>query len=368
MVGENEPTPPDVRRRRVRPPSLETQLNQLRESSEAEANALRESLAESNARRESSEAELNTLRESLETLVVERDQARRQVTEGELALERSRADELARQEEVSASIEIFDGLVAGGHLAAPGARTLSGYVENVARQLVASADSQRVAVERITELEGQLASGEQALREGIERIADLQGQIDTRVAEGQVRIAELEVALADAQNTLLTTETEDQKISQLIEENRRLAEQMETLPGDLAAMRQVAEDARAGLDSAIAEAEARIRSELTDQINLFQGQRDSLQAQLDIVTKQLGDEGKPPLLPADKLAEMVGGLVDQMQGSLGGLRIRDGDVKLKVAFGVVDEVGGFMIPAIDSPPELRENLQEITFRFDRASG
>jgi chromosome segregation ATPase len=320
------------------------------------------------------EAALKALRESSQALVDERDTLQRRLAEADVALTEARGGAGALQAEVNTTIEAFDKLAAAGQLPRPRERTLSRYVQVVAERLVAVSGELKVAGERITELEtarkdlqDQFATGETALRDALGRIGDLQNQIDTRVAESEKRIRELEAALAEAQKTLLTTEADDQKISQLIEEDRRLAAQIEIMTSDLDVMRVAAEEAKAGLGAARVETEARVRAELTDQIKAVQDQRDSLQTQLNMVVKQLGEQGKTPLLPADKVAEMLNGLVDQMQGGFGGLRIREGEVKLKVGFGAVGDLGGFVIPTIDSPPELRENLQEVTFRFDRSA-
>jgi outer membrane murein-binding lipoprotein Lpp len=320
------------------------------------------------------EAALKALRESSQALVDERDTLQRRLAEADVALTEARGGAGALQAEVNTTIEAFDKLAAGGQLPRPRERTLSGYVQVVAERLVAVSGELKAAGERIAELEearkelqDQLATGETALRDALAKIADLQAQIDTRAAEREKRILELEAALAEAQKTLLAGGADEQRISQLIEENRRLAAQIDIVTSDLDLMRVAAEEAKAGLDAARVETEARVRAQLTDQIKAIQGQRDSLQTQLNIGRKQLAEQGKTPLLPADKVAEMLNGLVDKMQGGFGGLRIRDGEVKLKVGFGAVGDVGGFVIPTTDSTPELRENLQEVTFRFDRSA-
>lgn len=191
-------------------------------------------------------------------------------------------------------------------------------------------------------------------------------EANTRLAESEARIRELEAALAKAKQPPEVGEADDQQvIDRLVEENRRLAAQIEAMPGDLSALHDAAEEAKARLEVVRAETERRVRAELADQISATQSERESLQAQLNMAMKQLGAEGKSPVVPADRVADMLKGLVDRMQVGLEGLRIHEGEVKLRVGIEAVGDGVGFVIPSADSTPELRENLQEVTFRFDR---
>ncbi|MBL8134008.1 MAG: hypothetical protein JNL42_19255 [Anaerolineae bacterium] len=322
------------------------------------------------------EADLKALRDSSQALITERDALQQRLSEAEAALATARTEQESLQEEVNRALEIFEELVAGGYLTRPRRRALSAFVRAVADRLVALTNELKAAQERIAELEAahkaleeQLAVGEAALREALNRIADLQQQIDTRIAESEKRIQALEKALAEAEEQLRISQADDdQRIGQLIEQNRSLSAQIDTMTGDLRVVQTAAEEANARVDTARTEAEARTRAELTPQIETLQGERGALQAQLDLATKQLQSEGKTPLLPADRVVGMLNDLVTQFQGRLTGLRIRDGELKLQVGFGAVGESGGFVIPTTDSTPELRQNMQEITFRFDRSAG
>jgi hypothetical protein len=40
-------------------------------------------------------------------------------------------------------------------------------------------------------------------------------------------------------------------------------------------------------------------------------------------------------------------------------------MRLKIAFGKIGRESGFVLPTAESPPELRENLHELSLRFDR---
>ncbi len=56
------------------------------------------------------------------------------------------------------------------------------------------------------------------------------------------------------------------------------------------------------------------------------------------------------------------------QGGLGALKVRQGELRLNVAFAGTGSKAGLMVPTADSNPILKESLQEITLRLDQAEG
>ncbi|MBK8025377.1 MAG: hypothetical protein IPK19_29295 [Chloroflexi bacterium] len=322
------------------------------------------------------EADLKAMRDSTQALITERDELQRRLSEAETTLETGRVEEESQQQEIIKALEIFEELVEGGYLTRPRKRTLALYVRAAADRIIALSNEISAANERIAALEAevktlqeQVAAGETALRSALEQLANLQQQIETRLKESQERIAALEKALAETEEALRIAQADDdEQIGKLIEENRVLGAQLASLTGDMKLMQDAAEEANARVETVKIETEARVRAELAPQIEALQNERGMLQTQLDLATKQLQTEGKTVLLPADKVVEMLNDLVNRFQSRLLGLRIRDGEMKLRVGFGAVEESGGFVIPTTDSPPELRENFQEITFRFDRSAG
>ncbi len=326
-------------------------------------------------RLQSLEADLARLRQSSEAVVAERNELKRRVTELEAALEKAQASEQALQQERDQGMAEFEKLVEAGLMTRPRQRSLPAFVQAVARRLAdlqarlgkEEAKSARLA-SQLEELRAAQAGGEEALRDALARLAALQEQIDTRVAEGEKRSKELEAALAEAlQKAEMLESTEQGTIAALIAENRRLADQLANLDKDAAVLRGAAEEARAGLEAARQEAAASVRAELEGQLKRVHAERDALQSQLTIANKQLAEQGKTPLLPAEQAAVLVNELVDRLQVGFTDLRITEGELKLKVGFGAVGDVSGFVVPTTDSPAEIRENLQEIAFRFDRTA-
>jgi chromosome segregation ATPase len=321
------------------------------------------------------EANLDALRASSERLAAERAELQQRLEEAEGAAGKAQSDESKLQGQIDEAMAVFEQLIEQGALPArERRRTLPAFSQAVARQLSGVSEKVATAEERLAqlgrerkELENQLAAAEKALREALSKIEDLQNQINTRVATSEGRVQELEAALAEARATIQMLEDDNQTVSRLIEENRRLASQTDELSRDITVVRGAAEEAKAGLEQAQSETEARVRAELAGEIQAIQKKHDNLQQQLNTALQQLQTEGKTPYIPPAKVAEMINDLVKEMQGSLGGLDIRDGEVKLKVGFGVVGETGGFLVPTPESTPEVKESLQEITFHFDRSA-
>jgi chromosome segregation ATPase len=332
-----------------------------------------------------SEAELQALREQIRALTQERAELTQRVQGGEGAAE-----------EIAAAIEVFDKLAAGGHIERPATRSLRDYVELAGQQLAALNEREQSAARRISELEEshralqeQLESGASAMAEALDRVRTLQEEFDAQVAERTAQIAErdaqiaertaqiterdarireLEAALTEARESPPENVGEEDAVGRLLEENRRLASQVEAMSSDLVTVQRAAREAKDDLEAVREETSARIRDELGAQLVTLQRQHEALQKQLDLATAQLSAEGKTPALPADRVAEMLTNLIDRMQDGMPGLSIQTGELKLRVGLEAAGGSAGFVIPSSDSPAELRESLQEVTLRFDHRGG
>jgi len=310
------------------------------------------------------DAELQALRAQVATLTAERSELSQRLAQRDAG----------EAEELASSIEAFERLVASNQLERPGTRSLRAYVEAAARQLAMLAEREQSSSQRATELEeanralqAQLESGAEAMAETLRRIEAIQGQFDVQTAERDARVRELEAALAEAREPSPGAVDDEGTISRLIEENRRLASQIEGMSRDLLTMQLAANEAKDGLEAVREETSVQVRNELASELATVRQQRESLQKQLDLATQQLSAEGKSPVLPADRVAEMLTTLVSQMQGGMPGLSIQAGELKLRVGLEAVGSGVGFVIPSSESSPELRESLQEVILRFDNRS-
>ncbi len=175
------------------------------------------------------------------------------------------------------------------------------------------------------------------------------------------RNLERRVRATDEEITSLSSQ-----VTELVEENRRLAEQLDRVSADVEPLRTASEEERQ--DAEAARAEAREATESRDRIaeasQALEAERDRLRARLETAEAQLEEEGQITILPAEEVTQIVAKLVNDLRSSLTGLSVREGEVKLKVAFGGAGERAGFVIPTFESGPEIKDALNELTLRFE----
>jgi hypothetical protein len=94
---------------------------------------------------------------------------------------------------------------------------------------------------------------------------------------------------------------------------------------------------------------------LTDQL-------ESALARLDDAEAGSVPAGAPSLAPAE-VATLVDRLLAGLDAQLPDLTLRDAELHLKLGVRKLGGEAGFVIPGLDSPPELRETLHEISVRF-----
>ncbi|MBL8156547.1 MAG: hypothetical protein JNM70_20375 [Anaerolineae bacterium] len=268
------------------------------------------------------ETDLKKVREASEALIAERDDLKRR-------LEAAETKEGLEPGETLAAL--FDQL----QLKQPRQRTVEAYTETLRKLLNAGSASA-----------SELVKAESQLRANLERIQAL------------------ETALAEARAAVRPLPSDEETISRLIEENRLIARQMEEAAGDLNQFRKLAEEAKTAVEAARQETDSKVRAELGQAIARLNKERDGLNEQIVLLSRQLTTQGKTPLLPANQVAVLLNGLMGELRGGLNGVAIRDGEIKLKVGFGVVDDKPGFVIPTPDSGADLQDKLHEVTFRFD----
>lgn len=318
-------------------------------------------------RLQSLEEDLKSQREAAARLTAEREDLQKRLKDLASAV-KGAADERADQAKlIEAALKQFEKLLKTVGIPAPGERTLPAFLDALAAHVRGLLARLAAAEKQIAALEAQLASAAQALTEASDKFRELKELADKREAEHKAQVAALNKQLAESQKRIEQLEQSGEAISQLLAENQRLAAQIDERATEVTALRAAASEAKEAIAAARTETEARVRAELGAEIAKLTKQQTALQKQLDTALLQLKEEGKTPVLTADRVAVLLGDLVDQMQTSFGGLQVRDGELKLKVGFGAVGELSGFVVPTTESTPELRENLQEVTFRFDRSA-
>jgi len=232
-------------------------------------------------------------------------------------------------------------------------------------QLAKSTEEAKAAAAERRDLTRRLNAVERAANKSAEAEASAKERLSETRSETRERVRAAEERAAEA---VATAASLPDQVNALVAENRRLAERLESVTADLTSLRKSTEGARAAADAARAEAKtattARTQAEAT--VRGLQTERDGLASRLETATAQLKAEGKTPILPAAEAARQVGSLVDRLSAELPGLNVRDGEIRLKVAFGGTGDQTGFVIPTAESTPEVRETLHEVTLRFDQS--
>jgi hypothetical protein len=96
-----------------------------------------------------------------------------------------------------------------------------------------------------------------------------------------------------------------------------------------------------------------------------ESEREVLGQRLKLAEAQLKTKTITPVLPAKEVARLIDGFVDEIGSGLPGLSVREGEIRLQVAFGKVGQASGFVVPSADATADVRKNLHEVSVRFDR---
>lgn len=235
------------------------------------------------------------------------------------------------------------------------------------RLLKSKEDSKAWTAER-RELRKRLTAAERAARRG----EAAENELDELREKLRAELEALEARAREAEANRDEAEAEIKKLREqvdgLIAENRRLAERLDSIDADFDKLQDAASKAADRIEAARKEAsEANsARKEAEKQLKALQTESGRLQERLKLAEAQIKAKDQIPLLPASEVANLVGDLVDQMRGSLGDIAVRDGEIRLKVAFGGVDDQIGLVVPTKETAAELGDALNEVVVRFDRA--
>jgi hypothetical protein len=158
------------------------------------------------------------------------------------------------------------------------------------------------------------------------------------------------------------------KLEAVLAENQKLAARLEEMAADLERLKSAAAELRQKADGAQGQLAAS-QEQLANTERALQGvtsERDQLAEKVQIAEDQLAEKGMPQVLPPKDVGLLVGGLVDEVSAQLPGMSVRDGEIRLQVAFAKVGKASGFVVPSAEAPEEIRQNLHEVAIRFDRS--
>ena len=158
------------------------------------------------------------------------------------------------------------------------------------------------------------------------------------------------------------------QLEAVLAENQKLAARLDEVTADLERLRsagverqQQADDAKAQL-AAGQEQLTKVQSEL----EVVTSERDQLAERVKVADDQLAGKGITPVLPPKDVAVLVDRFVRSVSSGLPGMAVRDGEIRLQVAFAKVGTATGFVVPSSDAPEDIRQNLHEVALRFERS--
>lgn len=207
---------------------------------------------------------------------------------------------------------------------------------------------------RLRALEGRLAKAEDARKSFT---------VERRELRARATAAEREARAAGSR----TAEVEG-RLESLLAENARLAARLDEISKDAVRLRDAGVKLREQLDAArkaVREGAAEGKR-LSRSLAKSQSEASRLSERLKLAEAQLAAKTTTPVLPAKEVARLIDGFVEEIGGGLPGLAVREGEIRLNVAFGKVGRATGFVVPTADAPADVRKNLHEVAVRFDRS--
>ncbi|MCA1572408.1 MAG: hypothetical protein LC798_19330 [Chloroflexi bacterium] len=160
----------------------------------------------------------------------------------------------------------------------------------------------------------------------------------------------------------------EERLTALVAENATLAARLDSIETDSERLQAAAIKLREQLDEAKGSLKTASSEEkkLTRSLQKAESEREGLVERLKLADAQLGNQTIAPILPAKEVAKLIDNFVDEIGAGLPGMVVRDGEIKLQVAFAKVGRANGFVVPSADAPPDASRNLHEVAVRFDRA--
>ena len=219
----------------------------------------------------------------------------------------------------------------------------------------------------MSELSAQDVRRLKTLEERLEKAADEKQSFQAQRRELRARATAAERAVKAADRR--SAELED-KLTAVLAENARLATRLDELTADSEGLRAAGVKLREELNAtkkSLRESSAEVRR-LAKGLDRTEKDRDRVAEHLKTAEAQLKAKTTTPLLPAKEVAKLIDGFMEEIGTGLPGLSVREGEIRLQVAFGKAGRATGFVVPTADAPEDVRENLHEVAFSFDRALG
>ncbi len=312
------------------------------------------------------QAELDALKKSSGRLASEHRQLQKKLTETQ--------DALLAAEQVKArydrALSEFDKAASTGLIVRPEETSVAAFAQAAAAALADAASRLEEAENRAEQLTRELedlreiGTDDAALERAREKLESLREETEARAEEDRARIRELEEALDEALKSVPAIDEADDVAVALLGENRRLAEEVEGLSGDLRAFEDRLAEADGRAETARRDAEDKMRDHFEGVISELRRREAVAQKQLAHATAQLKSEGREPIISAERVSMMMEDLLQEVGAHLPGLRVAEGELRLKVGFGSAGDATGFVIPTAGGEAREYDGLGEILLRFE----
>lgn len=205
------------------------------------------------------------------------------------------------------------------------------------------------------------------LEERLEKATDEKRSFTVERRELRARATAAERATRAAEKRASDLDT---RLAAVLTENAGLATRLDELEADAERLRAAGTKLREELDAAkksLREAVAEARR-VGKTLDRAEADRERIAEHLRVAEAQLKAKTTTPVLPAKEVAKLIDGFMEEIGTGLPGLSVREGEIRLQVAFGKAGRATGFVVPSADAPKEVRTNLHEVFFRFDRTLG
>ncbi len=219
----------------------------------------------------------------------------------------------------------------------------------------------------MSELSAQDLRRLKTLEERLEKAADEKRSFAVERRELRARATAAERAAKAAERRAGEV---DDKLAALLAENARLATQLDEAGADAERLRAAGVKLREELEATkktLREVVAEYKR-LAKTLQRAERDRERLAEKLKLAEAQLKAKTTIPVLPAKEVAKLIDGFMEEIGTGLPGLSVREGEIHLQVAFGKVGRASGFVVPSADAPPDVRKNLHDVSFRFERSFG
>jgi chromosome segregation ATPase len=204
----------------------------------------------------------------------------------------------------------------------------------------------------------------------LKRLQALDERLRKAQAERRELTSEVRAMRAQADTAVRAAAGLEEQVGALVQENRTLADALESIRADLAGAEDAAVEARRSAEEANrAGDEARASAETARaELERTEAERSRLAERVKAAETQLADRDIDPVVPPSRVAELVDGFVRDLGAGMSGLDVSRGELRLRLGVANAGDQAGFVVPSILAERVQIEHLQEVTLHFERRLG